>query len=74
MNHTWINLKTVVTLVGVFKQAIHRVEYFMGKEKEPFSVDDKATTITINLPHHKKQQTHGNPTLQHHHNLSLLLL
>ena len=40
-------MKAVVTLVGIFKQAIHWVEYFMRKKKEPFSVEEKVTTQTV---------------------------
>lgn len=35
--HTWIDLKTVITLVGIFKQAVHWIEHFVRKEKEPLS-------------------------------------
>ena len=29
-------LKTVVVLVGVFEEAVHGIEDFVGKQKEPF--------------------------------------
>lgn len=45
--HTWIDLKTVITLVGIFKQAVHWIEHFVRKEKEPLSERKKITTPTV---------------------------
>ena len=81
LHHTWIYLKAVVTLVGIFKQAVHWVEHFMRKKKEPLSVEEVSTII--NFTTHQQQYSlfkatstcgFGNPTLQHHHNPTLLLL
>ena len=41
---TWIDLKAVVTLVGIFKQAVHWVEHLMRKQKEPLSVEEISST------------------------------
>ena len=32
----WINLETIVVLVGIFKQAIHRIKHLMGQKEKPF--------------------------------------
>jgi hypothetical protein len=35
----WIDLKGVVVVGGVFKEAVEGVEHFMGEEEEEFSVE-----------------------------------
>jgi len=34
-----IDLKTVVVLVSVLKEAVHRIEDFVGEQEEPLSGD-----------------------------------
>ena len=34
-------MKCVVVIIGIFKQAIHRIENFVGKKEEPFSTMKK---------------------------------
>lgn len=33
----WVDLERVIVFVGVFKQAVHRVEHLVGELEEPLS-------------------------------------
>ena len=33
----WIDLETIVVLVGIFKQTVHRIQHLMRQKEKPFS-------------------------------------
>lgn len=33
----WVNLQAVVALASILKQAVHRIQHFVGQQEEPLS-------------------------------------
>ena len=44
-----VDLETVVIFAGVFKQAVHGVQYLMGQQEEPLPVREEMTKMRKGL-------------------------